>query len=134
MGVELAKDAIDLGIVTNNGDAMVEFYKGVLGFEEEPSTPFPMGGKMIRLLCGDSLIKIVIPDPGAPGAPPPGPIANATGLRYWTMRVNNLTEIMAACEASGAPITVPVTEVRPGVTIGIVEDPDGNQVEFVSLS
>ena len=42
MGVELSKSAIDLGIVTSNGDAMVHFYRDVLGFVEEPSTPFPM--------------------------------------------------------------------------------------------
>ena len=56
MAVELAKAAIDLGIVTANGEAMVQFYRDLLGFKEEPSTPFPMGGTMFRLWCGDSLI------------------------------------------------------------------------------
>jgi len=132
MGVELSKQAIDLGIVTNNAQAMVHFYRDVLGFVEEPSTPFPMGGTMHRLWCGESLIKIVAPDPAAPAAPVPGPISQAAGYRYWTMRVTNLIDIMAQCEQAGVVIAVPVTEVRPGVTIGMVEDPDGNWVEFVT--
>ena len=28
-------------------------------------------------------------------------------------------------------VVIPIREVRPGVTIGMVEDPDGNWVEFV---
>lgn len=31
-------------------------------------------------------------------------------------------------------IAVPISEVRSGVTIGMVEDPDGNRVEFVEMS
>ena len=134
MGVELSKGAIDLGIVTGNGDAMVGFYRDVLGFEEEPSTPFPMGGTMYRLWCGDSLIKIVVPEPAPQQGPPPGPIAAATGYRYWTMRVSNLEQIMAQCAAAGVKVVVPLREARPGVMIGMVEDPDGNWVEFVTYA
>ena len=134
MDIQLSKQAIDLGIVTNNGDAMVHFYRDILGCVEEPSTPFPMGGQMYRLNCGDSLIKIVVPAQPTGASPAPGPIAAASGYRYWTMRVNNLSEIMAYCEAAGVNIVEPITEVRPGVTLGMVEDPDGNWVEFVTYT
>lgn len=134
MQVSLTKGAIDFGIVTANGDAMLGFYRDLLGFREEPSTPFPMGGTMYRLWCGDSLIKVVVPDPAPEQTPPPGPIAAAAGYRYWTMRVDNLADIMAACEAAGVKVVVPLTEARPGVTIGMVEDPDGNWVEFVTYA
>lgn len=133
MLVQLAKNAIDLGIVTSNADAMVGFYRDLLGFREEPSTPFPMGGKMHRLWCGESLIKIVAPDPAPSVSPPAGQIASASGYRYWTMIVENLEEVMSKCEVAGVKIAVPLREARPGVTIGIVEDPDGNLVEFVKL-
>ncbi len=128
----LRKNAIDLGIVTANPEAMVAFYRDLLGFREEPSTPFPMGGKMYRLWCGNSLIKIVAPDPKPEQGPPPGPIAEATGNRYWTMIVENIEELVALCEANGHNIVVPIREVRPGVTIAMVEDPDRNWVEFVA--
>ena len=35
MDVQVAKDAIDLGIVTTNGDAMLTFYRDALGFQHE---------------------------------------------------------------------------------------------------
>ena len=134
MPVALQKESVDLGIVAVNGSAMVQFYRDLLGFVEEPQTPFPMGGVMHRLRCGTSLIKLVVPNTAPAVHPEPGPIIAASGVRYWTMTVTNLREIMAECDNAGHPITVPVTEVRPGVTIGIVADPDGNWVEFVELS
>jgi hypothetical protein len=47
------------------------------------------------------------------------------------MTVSNLREMTAACEAAGCTMAMPITELRPGVTISIVEDPDGNWVEFL---
>ena len=38
---------------------------------------------------------------------------------------------MAQLEAKGIKATVPVTDFRPGVTIAMVADPDGNTVEFL---
>jgi hypothetical protein len=29
-------------------------------------------------------------------------------------------------------VRVPITEIRPGIEIAIVEDPDGNWVEFLA--
>ncbi len=73
MGVEVAKEAIDLGIVTTNGDAMLTFYRDVLGFKHEGDISMEHVGikTMHRLWFGNSLIKIVVPvkDPGAPAAP-----------------------------------------------------------------
>jgi len=129
MGVDLAKDSIDLGIVTNNQEAMVAFYRDVLGFEDAGTMPVP-GGTMHRLICGTSAIKLVQMNKPREVVAPPGGMGGATGYRYWTMAVNNLEDVLAACEQSGAKVAVPLTEFRPGVTIAIVEDPDGNWVEF----
>lgn len=132
MGVQLAKSAIDLGIVVADSERSLAFYRDLLGFEHVADTPMPIGGggTMHRLMCGESLIKLVnfdtTPAPAAPGG-----LTGATGYRYFTMIVTNLTEMMGACEAAGIPVAVPITEVRPGVSIGMVEDPDGNWVEFV---
>lgn len=131
MTATLTKDSIDLGIVTSNGAAMVAFYRDLLGFVEEPQTPFPGGGVMNRLRCGTSLIKIVEPDPAPAEVPPPGPIPRATGYRYWTISVSNLADLVSACEADGRRVVVPATEIRPGVSIAIVEDPDRNLLEFL---
>jgi catechol 2,3-dioxygenase-like lactoylglutathione lyase family enzyme len=129
--VALTKSAIDLGIVTTDGAAALKFYRDTLGFTQEPDTPFPMGGTMHRLWCGDSLIKIVVPSDAPPARPAGGGIAGATGYRYWTISVSNLKALVDDCRAGGYRVRVDATEVRPGVTIAIVEDPDGNWVEFL---
>jgi len=133
MGVQLAKDAIDLGIVTTNGPAMLAFYRDVMGFVHEGDLAMEHVGikVMHRLWCGQSLIKLVVPvrDPGAP--PAPEGVAGGTGYRYWTMTIHNLDEVLSAVHAAGQKIVRPRMEVRPGVSMGMVEDPDGNWIEFL---
>lgn len=136
MGAKPAKEAIDLGIVTNNGDAMLHFYRDVLGFEHEGDLNMEAVGikVMHRLWFARSLIKIVVPvDPPA-NAPAPNGIQGGTGYRYWTMTVENLDEVLAAVEAAGQKIIWPRREIRPGVAVGMIEDPDGNWVEFLETS
>ena len=59
-----------------------------------------------------------------------GPMGG-TGYRYWTISVSNLQALVDDCKAGGYRVRVEPTEVRPGVTIAMVEDPDGNWVEFL---
>jgi glyoxylase I family protein len=133
MGVKLTKDSIDLGIVTANPEAMIGFYREVLGFTDEGDMPIP-GGAMRRLRCGTSLVKIVAPERAPQASAPPGGIQGATGYRYWTISVGNLSDVVNACGTAGRKVIVPITELRPGITIAIVEDPDGNWVEFLDAS
>jgi catechol 2,3-dioxygenase-like lactoylglutathione lyase family enzyme len=133
MGVNLTKDSIDLGIVVKDAAASLAFYRDVLGFEDLGESPMP-GGTMHRLVCGTSQIKLVSPRREPAAMAPPGGIGGATGYRYWTISVSNLADVVAACEAANVPIAVPITELRPGITIAIVEDPDGNWVEFLGTS
>jgi catechol 2,3-dioxygenase-like lactoylglutathione lyase family enzyme len=133
MSVKLTKDSIDLGIVSRDAPAAIAFYRDVLGFEDLGEFPMP-GGTMQRLQCGTSTIKIVALKRTPEASAAPGGIGGATGYRYWTISVSNLAEIVASCEAAGAKVAIPITELRPGVTIAMVEDPDGNWVEFLGAS
>ena len=47
------------------------------------------------------------------------------------MSVENLEDVVEAVRAAGQPIIWEPREVRPGVTVAMVEDPDGNWVEFI---
>jgi catechol 2,3-dioxygenase-like lactoylglutathione lyase family enzyme len=133
VGVELKKAAIDLGIVTTNGPAMLAFYRDTLGLKYLREMPMPGGGLMHQLACGETLIKLVILE-STPTQAAPGGIQGATGFRYLTMTVGNITEIMQTCATQGYKTPVKERELRPGVRIGIVADPDGNWVEFLALS
>ncbi len=131
MSLELAKDSIDLGIVTRNPEPMLTFYRDLLGLDYQAEMPMPGGGSMHRLLCGSSLIKLVTPGNLADTEAPPGGLAGASGYRYWTISVSNLDALAATCVEAGAPVPIQPTEIRPGVRIAMVEDPDGNWVEFI---
>jgi catechol 2,3-dioxygenase-like lactoylglutathione lyase family enzyme len=134
MGIKLTKDSIDIGIVVRDAEAALRFYRDVLGFEHVGEMPMPGGGTMQRLLCGTSLVKLVSHAVTPEASNPRGGLQKATGVRYWTISVSNLDEIVKTCEEAGSKIAVPITEVRPGVTIAMVVDPDGNWVEFLQTS
>lgn len=133
MGIALAKSSIDLGIVTTNGAPMLAFYRDVIGLAVQGEMPMPGGnGTMHRLLCGESLIKLVVL-PSTQAVAAPGGIGGANGYRYWTITVGNLAEMVQACAAAGAKVVMAEREIRKGVRIAMVEDPDGNWVEFLQI-
>jgi catechol 2,3-dioxygenase-like lactoylglutathione lyase family enzyme len=133
MGIELTKDSVDVGIVVRDRDAALHFYRDVLGLDHVGQTPAPGGGTIERLQCGTSTIKLMSHPTVPEQSNPPGGLFAATGIRYWTIFVSNLEEMVRACEAAGRPVAMPITEIRPGVSIAIVEDPDGNWVEFLRM-
>ena len=132
MGVELTKESIDLGIVTRDPEAALKFYRDTLGFGEVGEMPMPGTGVMHMLKCGKSLIKVVaLEKEPKGGAAAPGGIRGATGYRYWTISVSNLDDMVKRCSDGGHKVVISATEIRAGIRIAMVEDPDGNWVEFL---
>jgi catechol 2,3-dioxygenase-like lactoylglutathione lyase family enzyme len=132
MGVQLTKDSIDLGIVIRDSERSLGFYRDTLGLEHVADTPVPGGATMHRLMCGTTLVKLVKFDQVPEAANPPGGLAGGTGLRYFTLSIANLDEVLSACEKGGYKVIWKKREIRPGVFVGMVEDPDGNWVEFLA--
>jgi catechol 2,3-dioxygenase-like lactoylglutathione lyase family enzyme len=133
MAIQLTKDSIDLGIVVRDAEKSLAFYRDVLGFEHAGTMPMPGGSTMERLMCGTSMIKLVSHKTTPEAANPAGGIPAASGFRYFTISVADLEGITAACEGAGAKIVWPVMVLRPGIHISMVEDPDGNWVEFLEV-
>ena len=133
MGVKLTKDSIDLGIVIHDSEKSLAFYRDTLGFEHVGDMPAGGGTTMHRLMCGTTLIKL-LRQAAAPAPAAPGGIQGSAGYRYFTISISNIAEVVAACEAGGYKVPVGIREFRPGITIAIVEDPDGNWVEFLQAS
>ena len=133
MPLAIAKDSIDIGIVTKDAGPLLAFYRDTLGLTLEGEMDMPGGGKMTRLQCGTTVVKIVVhgTEPSADAAP--GGIRTATGYRYWTISVNNIESATAECAEAGYTVAVPVSEIRPGVRISMIEDPDGNWVELLQI-
>jgi catechol 2,3-dioxygenase-like lactoylglutathione lyase family enzyme len=113
---------------------MLAFYRDVLGFKYLREMAMPGGvGTIHQMACGDSIIKLVVLEQ-TPVTAAPGGIQGATGYRYWTISVSNIAELLQSCADQGHKVVMKEREIRPGVTIAIVADPDGNWVEFITMS
>ena len=125
---------IDLGIVVTDAEASLAFYRDALGFAVVGSNPLPGGGTMHRLTCGASALKLCAPATAPGAAAPGGDMWAATGLRYFTISVSNIDEVVASLAAAGYAVVREPVDFTPTARIAIVDDPDGNKVEFLQLS
>jgi len=131
LGFQLTKDSIDIGIVISDSEKALRFYRDTLGFEHVADTPMGLGGGVMhRLMCGTTMVKLVKQETNPPPAIPGG-LQGALGVRYWTISVADVQQVSDACSAAGYKIAVPVRRLRPDLSICMVEDPDGNWVEFI---
>jgi catechol 2,3-dioxygenase-like lactoylglutathione lyase family enzyme len=128
--VKTAKDSIDLGIIVSDAAKALAFYRDALGLEQIAEMAMP-NGRMYRLLCGTTHLKIINFEKTPSGKAAPGGPMEALGLRYFTIHVPDLKGLIAQLESKGIKPFMPITEIRPGVTIAMVSDPDGNTVEFL---
>jgi len=126
-----AKNSLDMGVIVSDIKASLNFYQNLLGLEFVGTVPLWFG-TMHRLRFGTSDFKLI--DPKV--LPPRGAIGleNQLGFRYVTFVIENLSELCADLQEIGIEFTVPEREMRPGVRIAMVKDPDGNIVEFVERS
>ncbi len=129
MTVQLLVQGCEVGIVTTNVDAMVAFYGDFIGLEFQGDLEFP-GGRMKRFALGQSVVKLVTFDLQPAERSPAGAPETATGLRYVTLVVGNVREMLAKVEASEHELGAPLTEFQPGLGYFFVMDPDGNSVEL----
>jgi glyoxylase I family protein len=128
--VEIVKSAVDVGILVRDADACLKFYCDGLGLQKVGEATFPGNRVQHRLLAGEALIKLMHAPDGGPPAGPAG-LGAQSGIRYFTISVRNLKDTVAELEAKGLKIAVPYREVRPGVHIAMLEDPEGNTVELL---
>ena len=141
MAVALAKDSIDVGIVVADADAALAFYRDLLGLELQNTVQMGDFITQYRLGCGASVVKLNVPAKAPPPMPPrTGPplqgLTELGGLRYFTISVTNLDDVVEQVRAAGHAIALETvtSTVVPGLRIAIVEDPERNLVELVEMS
>ena len=129
--LKAAKDSIDIGLVVRDINASMHFYQNILGLEFAGITPVWFG-TMHRIRFGSSDIKLIEPKT----VPPAGAVGleNQLGFRYITFVIENLSNLCSELQRLKIEFILPETEIRPGMRIAMVKDPDGNVVEFVERS
>src|ERR1700709_585011 len=112
MNLDLLTPAVEIGLVTTNLEAMIEFYEGFLGLE--PQGEIESGDvSQRRCTLGGSVIKLVTYTTPPPLPPTPGGGRAQAGLRYFTIGIPNPRDAAARIEAAGYDIVEPVTEFAP---------------------
>jgi lactoylglutathione lyase len=104
----------------------LEFYRDVVGCRILGRLRLPQG-ELVSLAFGNSVIKLLAWDETPRHRNPAGV---AVGLRYLTFHVRDPDAAVAACEAAGVVVIKSAYQFSPAIRNAIVEDPDGNIVEF----
>lgn len=108
-------------------DAAIEFYCGLLGFQEvmRPAPPFAM------LSRGDLRLLLSAPGggPGGGAAMPDGTLPAPGGWNRFQLEVSDLESLVAQLRAAGARFRNEIVTGVGGKQI-LVEDPSGNPVEL----
>ena len=133
MAARLVKACLDVGLVTTKdaeADA-VRFYEGVLGFVHDFDVPFPGMGIVKRYNCGDSVFRLFVLEKPAAHANSTDGLASQTGLRYITLTVSNLDELVGDAEQAGFPVISAPRLLRPGMRNAVIEDGMGVTVELM---
>jgi len=129
VGTKMAKPALDVGLVTAKAQPLIDFYAGVAGFEILEPLDLPNIGKIHKLACGESILRVMVP------VEPPKPDGSASfsaqsGIRYLTLEVEDIEAAVEAVRALGGHVTLEPFELRPGRRVSQVADPDGNMIEL----
>lgn len=126
-------DRLQVGIVPSDLAASLAFYRDVLGLPYTGPRPALENRTLHMFSFGTVSVKLL--DSTHPPRPPardhPGPYPAGVGIRWLTLDVVELAPVVDRCRAAGARFQLEPTELRPGLRVAIVEDPDGNAIELV---
>jgi catechol 2,3-dioxygenase-like lactoylglutathione lyase family enzyme len=104
----------------------LKFYRDLVGCRILGRLRLPKA-ELVSLAFGNSMIKLLAWDETPSHRNPAGV---AVGLRYLTFHVRDPDAAVAACQAAGAVVIRSAYQFSPAIRNAIVEDPDGNIVEF----
>jgi len=123
---------LQVGLVPADLQRSLAFYRDVLQIPQGDTIPLGEGMALHVFKVGDAIVKL-IEQPTAVADKPVAPRFEMTGIRWFTFYLDpgDIDTAMKRCEAAGADIEMPLTEIRAGLRVSIVADPDGNSVELV---
>ena len=129
MGTKMAKPALDVGLVTAKAEPLLEFYQAVAGFDRLEPLDLPNIGKIHKLACGESILRVMVPA-STPDRDDAARFSARSGIRYLTLEVLDISKAVEAVRACGGRVDLEPFELRPGRQVAQVADPDGNMIEL----
>lgn len=123
-------DSLQVGMVARNVEAMLDFYTNTLGLKLQHAMDIPSIGKLHSFALGSNAVKILVPEAVPSHQDQPGMPWQATGIRYWTVVVEGLDDLVQTCASGGGQLMGDINQLG-NVRFAMVNDPDGNCLEFI---
>ena len=122
---------LQVGLVPADLAASLRFYTEGLGLTPLARLPVSRTRALHRFVIGDATLKLLEQEGVPAPVPSSAPWDAAIGIRWLTFDVDDVAATVKCClEAGGFLIAAPA-EIRPGLWVAFVGDPDGNAVELV---
>lgn len=127
--IKLAENGFQTALFVRDMGSALDFYQHTLGLESAGKDDDYTFGPLHTLKCGNGDLLLI----EAKGKPPAGPswIHAQLGFRYVVIPVTNLSELCQKLEEKEVKFTIHETQITPEVRIAMVEDPEGNNIQFM---
>ncbi|GMU78851.1 MAG: hypothetical protein AMXMBFR46_16450 [Acidimicrobiia bacterium] len=126
---------LEAGIVGSDPALLTTFYERALGFEVVDRLELDAFGLVLKLRRGAARIKLFFPQPPASQRVEAEPWQDCAGWRYAALYLESpeaLQGIVAAVDAAGGSVLLEPSSHRPGATVAVVRDPEGNVWELLA--
>lgn len=134
----------EIGLAVQDMETSLGFYRDTFGLREISAISNPEGTaiksgigassyQVVRLeLATGERIKLFQPDRRAIARPRPSKPLDEAGFAFLTLIIEDLHAAASHLASAGYPMRREgIVELRPGVLVCLVDDPDGNVVELV---
>jgi catechol 2,3-dioxygenase-like lactoylglutathione lyase family enzyme len=116
--------SLEVGLVVRDLDEVTPFYRDGLGLVHVRDVALPHGTQR-RFACGGGVFKLLQPKVAPTGSNPPGHKDTATGLRWFSIRVSGIEQVIDRCLALGGRVVQPLGDWGTHMIV-LVEDPAGS--------
>lgn len=124
---------VEVGFVSAD-PSLVRFIADVFELEELAVIDSPIGTVTKLRGPGDAVLKVFVPTERPQRTARRDPFYGVTGLRFVTIRVDDLDGVIERASARGGKVASAPRAVGPGIRLAFLEDPDGNTYEVSESS
>ncbi|MBN1664359.1 MAG: VOC family protein [Deltaproteobacteria bacterium] len=127
--MKLAKAGFQIALFVRDMKSALDFYQDTLGLESKGRDENYTLGAAIHLKCGDSSLLLIEPETKTPAGP--SWVHAQMGFRYVVFFVENLSEICEKLQEKKVKFTIHETKITSQLRIAMIQDPDGNNIQFI---
>jgi predicted enzyme related to lactoylglutathione lyase len=129
--VQLRGTGPAVGLVARDSERMLAFYRDFLALPVDQEVDIPEAGLHVWFFAvGNGFVKLLHMIPTPDRANVGGGRHTATGLRYLTLEITDLDDLLAGLDAAGGQLIGEVREFESSRN-AVTEDPEGNTLEFI---